>query len=182
MLLGKFFAVSAILTVSYEEIRPEDDVQVTFSCTGRQGALLSLPFPAQREDTAALRDFGKCIVKNIDAWFAYAEDLGLGIDRMEDIILVTGCHRARSWVIATFSESQAGAQVSFGAEVVGNSGVDLEWRDARGGDLKLGPTGRVRIYTVLCLQHNLRDLGISVTRTYQRTNACLSEGSVSSAF
>jgi len=107
--------------------------------------LLSLPFPAQREDTAALRDFGKFIVKNIDSWFAYAEDLGLGIERMEDIILVTGCHRARSWVIATFSESQAGAQVSFGAEVVGDSRVDLEWRDARGGDLKLGPSGRVRL-------------------------------------
>jgi len=174
--------VSSILTVSYEEIRPEDDVQVTFSCTGKRGALLSLPFPAQREDTAALRDFGKCIVRNIDAWFAYAEDLGLGIDRMEDIILVTGCHRARSWVIATFSESQAGAQVSFGAEVLGNSGVGLEWRDARGGDLKLGPRGRVRIYIVLCLQHNLRDLGFSDTRTYQRINACLSEGSASSAF
>jgi len=168
--------------VSYEEIRPEDDAQVTFSCSGKRGALLSLPFPAQREDTAALRDFGKCIVKNVDAWFAYAEDLGLGIDRMEDIILVTGCHRARSWVIATFSESQAGAQVSFGAEVLGNSGVDLEWRDARGGDLKLGPSGSVRFYTFLCLQRNLRYLGFCVTRTYQRINAYLSEASASSAF
>jgi len=85
------------------------------------------------------------MVKNIDSWFAYAEDLGLGIDRMEDIILVTGCHRARSWVIATFSDGQADAQVSFGAEVFGDSGVGLEWRDARGGDLKLGPSGRVRL-------------------------------------
>jgi len=73
---------------------------------------------------------------------------------MEDIILVTGCHRARSWVISTFSESQAGAQISFGAEVLGESGVDLEWRDARGGDLKLGPSGTVRPYTFLTLRLN----------------------------
>lgn len=112
--------------------------------------MLSLPFPAQREDTAALRDFGKCIVKNIDSWFAFAQDLGLGVDRMEDIILVTGRHRARSWAIATFSESQAGAQVSFRSEVSGDSSVGFERPDARGGDLKLGPDGKVRIYTFSC--------------------------------
>ena len=76
---------------------------------------------------------------------------------MEDIVLVTGCHRARSWVISTFSESQADAQVSFGTNFLGGSGVDLEWRDARGGDLKIGPSGRVRIYKTFCLRHSLRD-------------------------
>ena len=121
------------------------------------------------------------MVKNIDSWFAYAEDLGLGIERMEDIILVTGCHRARSWVIATFSESQAGAQVSFGAEVLSNSGVDLEWRDARGGDLKLGPSGMVRPFTFSKFQRNLGNLGFGSTRTCQRINAYSCEGSASSA-
>jgi hypothetical protein len=84
------------------------------------------------------------MVKNIDSWVTFAESEGLAIDSMEDIILVTGRHRARTWVIATFSDGQAGAYVSFGADVVGDSGVDLERRDARGGDLKLGPKGRVR--------------------------------------
>ena len=86
------------------------------------------------------------MVNNVDSWFAFAESLGLGVDSMEDIILVTGRHRARSWVIATFSDSQPGAHVSFGTEAFDDSGVDLEWRDARGGDLKLGPKGRVRFY------------------------------------
>jgi hypothetical protein len=131
--------------ISFKEItRPQDDAQVTFSCSGKRGALLSLPLPAECEDTAALRDFGKYMVNNIDSWFTFAESLGLGIDSMEDIILVTGRHLARSWVIATFSDCQADAYVSFGAEVLGDSGVNLEWRDARGGDLKLGPEGRVR--------------------------------------
>jgi len=103
---------------------------------------LSLPLKAEREDTDALRDFGKYMVNNIDSWFTFAESEGLAIDSMEDIILVTGRHRARSWVIATFSDSHVGAYVSFGADVLGDSGVALERRDSRGGDLKLGPEGR----------------------------------------
>jgi hypothetical protein len=51
---------------------------------------------AQRSDTIALRDFAKCICKNIDAWFAFAQELGLEVRRMEDIILVTGRDLARS--------------------------------------------------------------------------------------
>jgi hypothetical protein len=109
---------------------------------------LSLPFSAQREDTVARGEFGRWIVKHINVWFAFAKNLGLGINGMEDIVLVTGRHLARSWVYATFYESQLGAQVSFGVQVFGNSSVHLEWRDARGGELKLGPNGEVRSCTV----------------------------------
>jgi hypothetical protein len=130
--------------------RPQDDAQVTFSCSEKRGALLSLPIPAQREDAVALDAFRKCIIKNIDGWFSFAQSRGLAVDRMEDIILVTGHHRARSWVNATFSDSQKGAKVSFGAQVLGESAVDLEWRDARnGGELRLGPRGSVSFYTFL---------------------------------
>jgi hypothetical protein len=82
-------------------------------------------------------------VKHINIWFAFAKNLGLGIDRMEDIILVTGRHLTRSWVNATFYESRSDAQVSFAVQVLGNSSVHLEWRDARGAELKLGPIGEV---------------------------------------
>jgi len=124
-------------------IRPDDDAQVTVSCSGRQGALLSLPFPAACEDTVAQGDFGKWLVKNIDCCMKVAEDLGLGVNRMEDIILVTGRHLARSWVNVVFSESRGGAQLSFVVQASGNSGVHLEERGATGGDLKLGPSGEV---------------------------------------
>lgn len=62
---------------------------------------------------------------------------------MEDIILVTGRHLARSWISVAFSESLAGAQVSFNVRASGNSSVHLEERDVRGGELKLGPSGEV---------------------------------------
>jgi hypothetical protein len=116
---------------------------VTVACSGKQGALLSLPLPAQREDTIARSDFGKWLVEHIDDCMKIADDLGLGINRMEDIILVTGRHLARSWVSVLFSEYRTGARVSFVAQASGDSGVRLQERSMSGGDLKLGPSGEV---------------------------------------
>jgi hypothetical protein len=72
-----------------------------------------------------------------------AEDRGLGVNRMEDIILVTGRHLARSWVRAVFPESRDGAQISFCVRVSGDSVVHLEERSVSGAQLKLGPNGEV---------------------------------------
>lgn len=128
--------------------RPEDDSQVTFSCNGKQGALLSLPVQAHGEDTVAFGDFGKWMIKHIDAWFAFARRLGLGINRMEDIILVTGRHLTKSWVNVAFTQRRQDAGVSFDVHASGHSHVSLEQEYVRGGDLKLGPTGRVWIRAI----------------------------------
>ncbi|KAI0248894.1 hypothetical protein BJV78DRAFT_1232297 [Lactifluus subvellereus] len=57
---------------------------------------------------------------------------------MEDIILVTGCHRTRSWTNVAFLESQADAQVSFGVD-------RITWQFSRkqtqGAVLNRGPGG-----------------------------------------
>ena len=82
---------------------PEDDSQNTFSCNGKQGSLLSLPVLAQGEDTVAFGDFSKWMIKHIDTWFAFACGLGLRVNRVEDIILVTGRHLTRSWVNVAFT-------------------------------------------------------------------------------
>lgn len=125
---------------------PGDREQVSFSCTRKSGAILSLPVPALRKDTLAQGYFGQWLVNNIDLWFAFTQRLGLGITRMADIVLVTGCHLARSWANMAFTEGREEEQVSFGVKV---SGVcDVEWRfppeDAGGVALNLGPSGKVR--------------------------------------
>jgi len=101
--------------------------------------------PARRQDTLARGDFAKWIVKHIDLWFAFTRRLGLGITRMEDIVLVTGCHRARSWANIAFSEGRAEECVSFGVQVSGNANV--RWRfppeDVNGVACNLGPSGPV---------------------------------------
>ena len=132
-------------------IRPDDDKLVTFSnhFGGGKGALISLPFPAEREDTLAHGDFSKWIVKNIDDCMKLAEDFGWGFTaRMEDIILVTGRHLAKSWVNAISPATGInllGTQVSFGVQASG-SGVHFEERNVSGAVLKLGPTGEVGPY------------------------------------
>ncbi|KAI9450590.1 hypothetical protein F5148DRAFT_585705 [Russula earlei] len=121
---------------------PDDDPQVTVTCPGRRGAMLSLPSRAQREDTIARGAFGKWMVKHIDLWVAFAETLGLGVNRMQDIILVTGRHCAKSWINVAFSDSHRDAEVSFGVRLSGSSGVTVERRAVRGdATLKLGPSG-----------------------------------------
>ena len=109
--------------------------------------MLSLPVPARREDTIARGKFGAWIVKHVDSWLAFCRSLGLGVERLEDIVLVTGCHRTRSYTNVAFSESRDGAQVSFGVRV-GVSGADITWQFSReqigGVALNCGPSGDVR--------------------------------------
>ncbi|KAI0289465.1 hypothetical protein BC826DRAFT_610352 [Russula brevipes] len=129
--------------------KPEDLPQVSYICNKRQcGAALFLPVQAQRQDTVARGDFGRWIIKHIDRWFAFTRRLGLGIGQMEDIILVTGCHRTRSWANVAFLESQQDSQVSFEVDVAGVDGPDtnINWKFSperiRGAVLNWGPDGK----------------------------------------
>ena len=75
-------------------------------------------------------DFRDWIVKHIDRWFAFARERGLGIERMEEIILVTGCDHTRSWTNVAFFGSQhdgrvTHAQASFGVKVVHGPPVSI---------------------------------------------------------
>jgi hypothetical protein len=117
-----------------------------------RGALMYLPLPAERQETVARREFGEWIIENVDACFKIAVDLGYEVDRMEDIVLVTGCHLARSWVNIAFSESRGGAEVSFSVQVSGNSSVHFDEQHVRGRGLKLGPSGKVGFLTRFYLQ------------------------------
>jgi hypothetical protein len=116
----------------------------------KRGAVLSLPVDARREDTQAMGDFREWIVKHIDRWFAFARELGMGIERMEEIILVTGCDHARSSTNVAFFGDQYNAQASFGVQVVHGPprGLCINWRSlpehVRGAVVHRGPGGTVR--------------------------------------
>ncbi|KAH9163728.1 hypothetical protein EDB89DRAFT_482398 [Lactarius sanguifluus] len=117
---------------------------VSFSCTRKQGAILSLPVAAQREDTLTRDHFREWITKHIESWFAFTQRLRLGVE-MEDIVLVTGCHRTRSWSNITFNEVRTSAQFSLGVNVAGASGASVSWRASslriQGAVLSQGPSG-----------------------------------------
>jgi len=125
--------------------RPDHHSHVTASCPEKRGAVLSLPVAAQRKDTIAMGDFRKWIIKHIDYWFAFAEKLGLGVNRIQDITLVTGRHCAKSWINIAFHEGPREAEVSFGIQMSGVAGVVIEQRQVHGGAvLRIGPSGEVR--------------------------------------
>ena len=111
---------------------------------------MSLPVAARREDTLARGDFKWWILKHIDSWLAFARRLGLGINQMEEIILVTGCHRTRSWANIAFLGNHVDAQVTFGVRVEGDSSINFRFSrgNAQGGELRLGPEGEVRLNAV----------------------------------
>ena len=117
----------------------------------RGAAVLSLPVTARREDTLALGDFKLWIVKHIDSWFAFARNLGLGIERMEEIILVTGCDLTKSWANIAFLGNQYDSQVSFGVRVE-NRDPKVSYQflpeNARGAVLHHGPEGNLQVRCV----------------------------------
>ncbi|KAF8257026.1 hypothetical protein EI94DRAFT_100033 [Lactarius quietus] len=123
---------------------PKEEGEVTFSCPMKEGAVLYLPIQAKGKDTVASVDFGKWIIKHISCWFAWARQRGLGVNCMEDIILVTGTHRTRSWTNVAFPGGQEDAQTSFGAKV--NRRGDIDWQFSRernrGAVLNRGPGGK----------------------------------------
>ena len=112
--------------------------------------MLSLPVVTQRQDTRARGDFGRWMLKHIDRWFAFARGLELGIDQMEEIILVTGCDYTRSWANVTFLGGQTYGQASFGVKVVRGSDAIINWQfssgNTQGAVCKLGPEGKVRLF------------------------------------
>jgi hypothetical protein len=86
------------------------------------------------------------MIKHIDSWLAFTHMHGLGLE-MEDIVLVTGCHRTRSWSNIAFNEFQKDAQFSLGVEVAGSFGASVNWRASnlrvQGAVLSQGPSGEV---------------------------------------
>ena len=112
--------------------------------------MLSLPVKFRHEDTSAEGDFKGYIVKNICSWFAFAQKLGLGVEQMEDIILVTGYDRTRSWTNIAFLENQVDPHVTFGVKVEGETSVSFQFSrrgNTQGALLRHGPEGAVRLCT-----------------------------------
>jgi hypothetical protein len=124
----------------------------SFLCRRKQGALLSLPIQARCENTVALGDFGEWMISHIDRWFAWARQLGMGINRMEDIVLVTGAHLTRSWTNVAFLEDQTDARVSFEFQVAADTSINWGVSPDRiiGAVLNPGPIGKV-CCNVICV-------------------------------
>ena len=70
--------------------------------TEHRGALLSLPHKGHRKDVMRTQVFKEYIKKNVESWFRWSRRMNLPVERMEDLILVTGCTLVTSWAAAAF--------------------------------------------------------------------------------
>jgi hypothetical protein len=75
------------------------------------------------EDTLAVDHFREWITKHIDSWFALTQKYRLGL-KIEDILLVTGCHRTRSWSNVAFPEAEVNKTFSVKVDIAGAS---IKW-------------------------------------------------------
>lgn len=96
----------------------------TYSCKRTLGALLTLPQDGIREDVLRTKAFEGYIRDNVYSWFHFAKRTGLDVERMEDLILVTGCTLATSWGVAAFVDSTQDAEVS-----LRSSETNIDWRE-----------------------------------------------------
>ena len=122
------------------------------------------------------------MIKHINEWFAFAQDRGSGISR-EDIVLVTGCHLARTWAAIAFQER--GEQIAFGFHVSGVSNVAWQFTPerAQGVAYNLGPSGQVRFYIFFASTDRDRSWSnFFEIRIYRRISAYSLEASVLPGF
>ena len=67
----------------------------------------------------------------MDSWFSFAQRRGLGVERIEDLILVTGCTLVTSWGAAAFLDSTLGAEVSLKTQALDGGGARFNWSEIR---------------------------------------------------
>ena len=76
--------------------------------------------------------FSDYIRDNADIWFNWSRSVDLPVERMDDLILVTGCTIVNSWAAAVFDDYNADAQVSLGSKMLNNGGASFVWSNIRG--------------------------------------------------
>ena len=101
------------------------------------GALLSLPHKGHSKDVLHRKEFEDYIRDNVDNWFHWSANMGLPVEHMEDLILVTGCTLVSSWAIASFDTHMSAysgtTKLSFEARMSDDGGTQYFWRNIRGG-------------------------------------------------
>ena len=105
---------------------------ITYKCRSR-GALLSLPHGGLRTDVIRKKAFEDYIRDHVVSWFAWTQDNKMGVERIEELILVSGCTLAASWAVAAFVDNTMEAEISLASRTHrNNGGASFTWSNMRG--------------------------------------------------
>ena len=96
------------------------------------GALLSLPNGGRHEDVIRAQAFEDYIQGNVSSWFTWTQKNRLGVERMEELILVSGCTLVTSWAAAASVDDTMDAEISLSSTTFDNGRASFVWSNIRG--------------------------------------------------
>ncbi|KIJ09395.1 hypothetical protein PAXINDRAFT_17510 [Paxillus involutus ATCC 200175] len=101
-------------------------LNLNFTSTSAEGAILVLPEGAGTEDLLKLGPFEDQARENGESWYRYAcVDQGRTSINNDSLYLITGYHKASSWAVAAFSDASgsAGLNATFTAGQVAEGDI-----------------------------------------------------------
>ena len=93
---------------------------------------MSLPHDGHREDVIRTKAFEEYVRENVARWFAWSQRNQLGVERMEDLILVSGCTLVTSWAAAAFVDPSMKTDICLAVQPFNNGGARLTWSNIHG--------------------------------------------------
>ncbi|KDR69320.1 hypothetical protein GALMADRAFT_145697 [Galerina marginata CBS 339.88] len=80
----------------------ESPLDISFTSTEQEGAILILPDGASREDLISTARFHEYAKRNAPHWYQVVNGYGGVVHTNGSLFLVTGCDKARNWAAASF--------------------------------------------------------------------------------
>ena len=93
---------------------------------------MSLPNGGHHEDAIRAQVFEDYIKDYVNSWFTWAQKNRLGVERVEDLILVSGCTLVASWAAAAFVDDTMDAEITLASKTLNNGGARFVWSNIRG--------------------------------------------------
>ena len=93
---------------------------------------MSLPNGGRHNDAIRTKAFEDYIRDHVVSWFTWARNNKLGVERMEELILVSGCTLVTSWAAAAFVDNNMEAEISLASRTFNNGGASFVWGNNRG--------------------------------------------------
>ncbi|KAI0027061.1 hypothetical protein K488DRAFT_15142, partial [Vararia minispora EC-137] len=133
--------VSAGVDVYVPAVPATGDVSLSFS--RQQGAILAFFDKAWHEDSRMKKEYKRLFLKHHDAWLAYAQEEDPDL-RMEDLVLVTGCDRTRTWATAVIDDVVVEGDLTLKVNLQNLGGISvtcgLRWERTHGAQCNWGPS------------------------------------------
>ena len=93
---------------------------------------MSLPNGGHHEDVIRAQVFEDYIQAYGGSWFTWAQKNRLGVVRVEDLILVSGCTLVTSWAAAAFVDDTMKAEISLTSRTLNNGVASFVWSNIQG--------------------------------------------------